>query len=169
LKKWDEYNIEWVKDTNSVVDVVNGFIETYNDPLSYRATFESVVSIKDKEATKRIEAISKNAQWFEDNSPLMQEHKKKNVKGVSAKVITAVVESGDCSPSTPIGINLPNSNWIRKEHGSKSVNIGNIVYSYNKFSETSGVLQEFAYSKEEIERDKNSVHLLMIFIQICMK
>lgn len=154
LKKWDEYNIEWVKDTNSVVDVVNGFIETYNDPLSYRATFESVVSIKDKEATKRIEAISKNAQWFEDNSPLMQEHKKKNVKGVSAKVITAVVESGDCSPSTPIGINLPNSNWIRKEHGSKSVNIGNIVYSYNKFSETSGVLQEFAYSKEEIERDK---------------
>lgn len=154
LKKWDEYNIEWVKDTNSVVDVVNGFIETYNDPLSYRATFESVVSIKDKEATKRIEAISINAQWFEDNSPLMQEHKKKNVKGVSAKVITAVVESGDCSPSTPIGINLPNSNWIRKEHGSKSVNIGNIVYSYNKFSETSGVLQEFAYSKEEIERDK---------------
>ncbi|MBI5809484.1 MAG: dihydrofolate reductase [Ignavibacteriales bacterium] len=154
LKKWDEYNIEWVKDTNSVVDVVNGFIETYNDPLSYRATFESVVSIKDKEATKRIEAISKNAQWFEDNSPLMQEHKKKNVKGVSAKVITAVIESGDCSPSTPIGINLPNSNWIRKEHGSKSVNIGNIVYSYNKFSETSGVLQEFAYSKEEIERDK---------------
>lgn len=154
LKKWDEYNIEWVKDTNSVVDVVNGFIETYNDPLSYRATFESVVSIKDKEATKRIEAISKNAQWFEDNSPLMQEHKKKNVKGVSAKVITAVVESGDCSPSTPIGINLPNSNWIRKEHGSKSVNIGNIIYSYNKFSETSGVLQEFAYSKEEIERDK---------------
>lgn len=154
LKKWDEYNIEWVKDTTSVVDVVNGFIETYNDPLSYRATFESVVSIKDIEATKRIEAISKNAQWFEDNSPLMQEHKKKNVKGVSAKVITAVVESGDCSPSTPIGINLPNSNWIRKEYGSKSVNIGNIVYSYNKFSETSGVLQEFAYSNEEIERDK---------------
>ncbi|MCX7874942.1 MAG: dihydrofolate reductase [Melioribacteraceae bacterium] len=154
LKKWDEYNIEWVKDTSSVVDVINGFIETYNDPLSYRATFESVVSIKDKEATKRIEAISNNAQWFEDNSPLMQEHKKKNVKGVSAKVITAVVESGDCSPSTPIGINLPNSNWIRKEHGSKSVNIGNIVYSYNKFAETSGVLQEFAYSDEEIERDK---------------
>ncbi|MEW6005794.1 MAG: dihydrofolate reductase [Stygiobacter sp.] len=154
LKKWDEYNIEWVKDTTSVVDVVNGFIETYNDPLSYRATFESVVSIKDKEATKRIEAISNIAQWFEDNSPLMPQHKKKNVKGVSAKVITSVVESGDCSPSTPIGINLPNSNWIRKEHGSKSVNIGNIVYSYNKFAETSGVLQEFAYSNEEIERDK---------------
>ncbi len=154
LKLWDEYNIEWVKDTTSVVDVVNGFIETYNDPLSYRATFESVVSIKDKEATKRIEAISNNAQWFEDNSPLMPQHKKKNVKGVSAKVITSVVESGDCSPSTPIGINLPNSNWIRKEHGSKSVNIGNIVYSYNKFAETSGVLQEFAYSDEEIERDK---------------
>lgn len=154
LKKWDEYNIEWVKDTTSVVDVVNGFVETYSDPLSYRATFESVVSIKDMEATKRIKAISNNAQWFEDNSPLMPEHKKKNVKGVSAKVITAVVESGDCSPSTPIGINLPNSNWIRKEHGSKSVNIGNIVHSYNKFAETSGVLEEFAYSSEEVERDK---------------
>lgn len=154
LKLWDDYNIEWVKDTSSVVDVVNGFIETYNDPLSFRATFESVVSIKDMQATKRIEAISNNAQWFEDNSPLMPEHKKKSVKGVSAKVITSVVESGDCSPSTPIGINLPNSNWIRKEHGSKSVNIGNIVHSYNKFAETSGVLEEFAYSKEEIERDK---------------
>lgn len=154
LKKWDEYNIEWVKDTSSVVDITNGFIETYNDPLSYRATYESIVSIKDNEATKRIEAISNNAQWFEDNSPIMPEHKKKNVKGVSAKVITAVVEAGDAAPSTPIGINLPNANWIRKEHGSKSVNIGNIVHSYNKFGATSGVLEEFSYSKEEIERDK---------------
>lgn len=154
LKKWDEYNIEWVKDTSSVIDFVNGFVETYNDPLSYRATYESIVSIKDNEATKRIEAISKNAQWFEDNAPLMPEHKKKNVKGVSAKVITAIVEAGDAAPSTPIGINLPNANWIRKEHGSKSVNIGNIVHSYNKYGATSGVLEEFAYSKEEIERDK---------------
>jgi len=154
LKKWDEYNIAWVKDTTSVVDFVNGFIETYNDPLGYRANYESIVSIKDNEATKRIKAISNNAQWFEDNSPIMPEHKKKNVKGISAKVITVVVESGDASPSTPIGINLPNANWIRKEHGSKSVNLGNIVHSYNMFATTSGVLQEFAYSAEEIERAK---------------
>ncbi|MCX6174879.1 MAG: dihydrofolate reductase [Ignavibacteriales bacterium] len=154
LKKWDEYNIAWVKDTTSVVDFVNGFIETYNDPLGYRANYESIVSIKDNEATKRIKAISDNAQWFEDNSPIMSEHKKKNVKGISAKVITVVVESGDASPSTPIGINLPNANWIRKEHGSKSVNLGNIVHSYNMFANTSGVLEEFAYSQEEIERAK---------------
>lgn len=154
LKKWDEYNIEWVKDTSSVIDVVNGFIETYNDPLGYRANYESYVSIQDMEATKRIKAISDNAQWFEDNAPIMSEHKKKNVKGISAKVITVVVESGDASPSTPIGVNLPNSNWIRKEHGSKSVNMGNIVHSYNVFSTTSGVLEEFAFSKEEIERSK---------------
>ncbi|MDP3444621.1 MAG: hypothetical protein Q8T08_17315 [Ignavibacteria bacterium] len=154
LKKWDEYNIEWVKDTSSVIDVVNGFIEVYNDPLGFKGTFEAIVSIKDNEATKRIEAISKNAQWLEDNSPLFPQHKKKNVRGVSAKVITVVVESGDASPSTPIGINLPNSNWVRKEHGSKSVNLGNIVYSYNKAAETSGVLEEFAYSQDEIELAK---------------
>ena len=154
LKIWDEYNIAWVKDTTSVVDLVNGFIETYNDPLGYRANYESIVSIKDNEATKRIKAISTNAQWFEDNSPIMPEHKKKNVKGISAKVITVVVEAGDASPSTPIGINLPNANWIRKEHGSKSVNLGNIVHSYNMFATTSGVLQEFASSNEEIERAK---------------
>ncbi len=154
LKKWDEYSIEWVKDTNSIIDVVNGFIETYNDPLGYKANFESIVSIKDMEASKRIEAISNNAQWFEDNSSIAPEFKKKNVQGVSAKVITAVVESGDAAPSTPIGINLPNANWIRAEHGSKSVNIGNIVYSYNKAAETSGMLEEFAFSKEEIERQK---------------
>ncbi|TSA26523.1 MAG: dihydrofolate reductase [Ignavibacteriales bacterium] len=154
LKKWDEYNTAWVKDTTSVVDFVNGFIETYNDPLGYRANYESIVSIKDNEATKRIKAISDNAQWFEDNSPILAEHKKKKVKGISAKVITVVVESGDASPSTPIGINLPNANWIRKEHGSKSVNLGNIVHSYNMFANTSGVLEEFAYSQEEIERAK---------------
>lgn len=154
LKKWDEYNVEWVKDTSSVIDVVNGFIETYNDPLGYRANYESVVSFKDLKATERIKAISDNAQWFEDNSTIMPEHKKKNVTGISAKVITVVVESGDASPSTPIGINLPNADWIRKEHGSKSVNLGNIVYSYNKAAETSGLLEEFAYSQEQIERAK---------------
>lgn len=154
LKKWDEYNIEWVKDSNSFIDIVNGFIETYNDPLGYRANYESVLSFKDLDATKRIKAISDNAQWFEDNSSIMPEHKKKNVTGISAKVITVVVESGDASPSTPIGINLPNADWIRKEYGSKSVNLGNIVYSYNKAAETSGLLEEFAYSKEEIDRAK---------------
>jgi len=154
LKKWDEYNIEWIKDTESVIDVINGFIETYNDPLGYRANFESVVSFKDMNATKRIKAISDNAQWFEDNSPIMPEHKKKNVTGITAKVITVVVESGDASPSTPIGINLPNAEWIRVEHGSKSVNLGNIVYSYNKAAETSGLLEEFTYSQEEIARTK---------------
>lgn len=154
LKKWDEYNIEWVKDTSSVIDFVSGFVETYNDPLGYKGTYESIVSIKDPEATKRIKAISDNAQWFEDNSPLMPEHKKKSVKGITAKVIDVIVEAGDSSPSTPIGINLPNANWIRKEYGSKSVNLGNIVYSYNKAAETSGVLEEFAYSQEEINLAK---------------
>ncbi len=154
LKKFDEYNILWVQDTASIVDVTNGFIEVYGDPLGYRGAFESVVSIKDMEATQRIAAISNQAQWFEDNSTIAPEHKKKNVTGISAKVITVVVESGDASPSTPIGINLPNANWIRKEHGSKSVNLGNIVYAYNKAAEGSGMLTEFAYSPEEIERAK---------------
>jgi dipeptidyl-peptidase-3 len=154
LKKFDEYNILWVKDTASVIDVTNGFIEVYGDPLGYRGAFEAIVSIKDMEASKRIDAISSEAQWFEDNSTIATEHKKKNVTGISAKVITVVVESGDASPSTPIGINLPNANWIRKEHGSKSVNLGNIVYGYGKAAEGSGSLAEFAYSPEEIERSK---------------
>ncbi len=154
LKVFDEYNIAWVQDTNSLIDVVNGFIEVYGDPLGYRGSFESVVSVKDMEATKRIATISNNAQWFEDNSPIMDAHKKKNVKGVSAKVITVVVESGDASPSTPIGINLPNSNWIRAEYGSKSVSLGNIIHSYNKVSEGSGMLEEFWYSQKDIELAK---------------
>ncbi|MEE9429794.1 MAG: dihydrofolate reductase [Melioribacteraceae bacterium] len=152
LKKFDEYNIAWVKDTESLVDVVNGFIEVYGDPLGYRGAYESVVSFKDFEATKRIKAISDNAQWFEDNSPLMESHKKKSVKGISAKVITVVVEAGDASPSTPIGINLPNSNWIRAKHGSKSVNLGNIVFAYSQAK--GGALKEFAYSEKEIELSK---------------
>ncbi len=152
LKDFDEYSIEWVKDTESRVDFVNGFIEVYGDPLGNKGSYESVVSIKDLDATKRIKTISDNAQWFEDNSPLMPEHKKKNVKGISAKVITAVVEAGDAAPSTPIGINLPNSNWIREQHGSKSVNIGNIVKSYNESSKGSGLREEFYYSKELVER-----------------
>lgn len=150
LKKFDEYNILWVQDTSSVVDATIGFIENYEDPLGYRATYESVVSIKDFEATKRIKAIGDQAQWFEDNSPIAPEHKKKNVVGISAKVITVVVEAGDAAPTTPIGINLPNANWIRQKHGSKSVSLGNIVHAYAEVAKGNGVLQEFAYSDEEI-------------------
>lgn len=152
LKTWDDYNIAWVKDTKSAIDVVNGFIEVYGDPLGFRATYESVVSFRDEEATKRIKAIGDQAQWFEDHSPIMDQHKKKNVVGITAKVITTVVESGDAAPSTPIGINLPNATWIRKEYGSKSVNLGNIVEAYDRASASSGMLDEFAYSPEEIAR-----------------
>lgn len=154
LRTFDEYSILWVQDTSSVIDVVNGFIEVYGDPLGYRGAYEAVVSIKDMEATKRIKAIGDMAQWFEDNSPIMEEHKKENVQGISAKVITVVVEAGDASPSTPIGINLPNPNWIRSQYGSKSVSLGNIIHSYNEVGKGSGSLKEFAYSDEEIELGK---------------
>jgi len=152
LEVFDEYSIEWVKDTASQVDVINGFIEVYGDAMGFRGAYESVVSFKDKAATKRIAAISKQAQWFEDNSPIMDEHKKTSVKGISAKVITVVAEAGDASPSTPIGINLPNANWIRSNYGSKSVNIGNIVHAYEQASKSSGSLEEFSYSEEIIAR-----------------
>ena len=152
LRTFDEYNIAWVQDTESVVDVINGFIEVYGDAMGYRGAFESVVSFKDIEATKRIAAISSNAQWFEDHSPLFPAHKKEDVAGISAKVITVVMEAGDASPATPIGINLPNANWIRSEHGSKSVNLGNIVNAYNEIKKGDGSLEEFAYSQEEIDR-----------------
>ncbi|OWP62032.1 dihydrofolate reductase [Hymenobacter amundsenii] len=151
LKKWDDYNIAWVHDTKSRTDVVNGFIEVYGDPLGYRASYESVVSFKDLEATKRIKAIGDEAQWFEDNSPIKPEHRKKNVVGITAKVITVVVESGDAAPSTPIGINLPNATWIRKEHGSKSVNLGNIVDAYGA-ADAGGMLDEFAFDAAERQR-----------------
>jgi len=153
LKTWDDYNILWVQDTTSRVDVLNGFVEVYNDPLGYKGSYEAIVSIKDLKATNRINAISRQAQWFEDNSTLPDEYKKKNVVGVSAKVITVVVESGDASPSTPIGINLPNSNWIRKIRGSKSVNLGNIVHSYNKAG-SEELFNEFYFTEEEIKRAK---------------
>ena len=155
LKKWDEYNIAWVNDTESRLDVVNGFIEVYGDAIGKRASYESVVSMKDMEATKRIATIATNAQWFEDNSPIMAEHKKKEVKGITAKVITVIQEAGDGSPSTPIGINLPNANWIRQKHGSKSVSLGNVVHSYNVVGAKSPMMKEFAFSEEEIERNKN--------------
>ena len=151
LKKWDEYNILWIQDTESTVDTVSGFIEVYNDPLGYKGSFESIVSIKDIDATRRIKTISDNAQWFEDHSPVDEKFKKKNVIGISAKAITVVVESGDASPSTPIGINLPNSRWIRQKHGSKSVNLSNIVYAYDKAA-SQEALREFSYSQEEVDR-----------------
>jgi len=143
LKDFDDYSIAWVEDTESTVDFINGFIEVYLDAIGIKGSFESVVSIKDYETSKRIATISDNAQWFEDNSPLIESHKKKNVKGINAKVINAVVESGDAAPSTPIGINLPNADWIRKNHGSKSVNLGNIVGAYNTIKSKGGFLEEF--------------------------
>ena len=154
LKTFDDYCIAWVADTAAAIDVVNGFIEVYNDPLGQKGSFESVVSIKDPEASKRIAAIGAQAQWFENHSPIADSFKKKSIKGISAKVINVVMESGDASPSTPIGINLPNSNWIRATEGSKSVNLGNIVNAYNESSKSSGLLEEFAYSQEEIDRAK---------------
>jgi len=142
---FDAYNIAWVKDTASTVDVVNGFIEVYQDPLGKKGSFESVVSVKDQEASRRIAKIGSQAQWFEDHSPILPQHKKPNVKGISAKVILAVVESGDAAPSTPIGINLPNNEWIREIHGSKSVNLGNIVEAYEGAA-GHAVVNEFYYS-----------------------
>lgn len=154
LESFDEYNILWVQDTESEVDAINGFIETYGDALGYRGAYESVVSIRDAEATRRIAAIAEQAQWFENQSPIMDEHKREDVTGISAKVITVVVESGDASPSSPVGINLPNANWIRANYGSKSVTLGNLMESYYESSKESGYLEEFAYSEEEIELGK---------------
>lgn len=159
LKKFDEYAIEWVKDTASTVDFINGYIEVYNDPLGIKGSYESVVSIKDFEASKRIKAIGNQAQWFEDNSPIMAEHKKKDVKGISAKVINVVMEAGDAAPSTPIGINLPNAEWIREIHGSKSVNLGNIVDAYNEAGKTSGMMEEFYSDDKIIQRLKKYASL----------
>ena len=154
LQTWDDYNVAWVQDNESIVDYINGFIENYGDPLGMKSTWESVVNFKDVEATKRTEIISENAQWFEDNSPIDPRFKKKEVKGVSAKVINAVMLGGDCYPTPPIGINLPNADWIRKEYGSKSVTIANISSAYEKAALESpkGALQEFAENQEEINR-----------------
>jgi len=144
LATFDDYSIAWVNDINSRIDVVNGFIEVYLDAIGKKGSFESVLSLKDLEATKRIKAIADQAQWFEDHSPLMEEHKKKSVKGITAKAITVIVQSGDAAPASSIGINLPNAEWIRKDHGSKSVSLSNIIYSYNVAGAKSGLLDEFA-------------------------
>lgn len=149
LKVFDAYSIAWLKDTGSLVDFVNGFIESYGDPLGMKASWESIVNFKDMEATHRTETISSNAQWFEDHSPVDARFKKEEVKGVSAKVITAAILAGDLYPSTAIGINLPNSNWIRSVHGSKSVTIGNLTDAYNKAARGNGFREEFVYSDTE--------------------
>ncbi len=149
LKTFDEHCILWLKDLNSRIDFVNGFTESYGDPLGMKASWESLVNFKDLEATRRAELISSNAQWFEDHSPVDAAYKKEEVKGVSAKVITAAILAGDLYPATAIGINLPNSNWIRSRHGSKSVTISNITDAYNKAAHGNGFVDEFAYSDME--------------------
>jgi dipeptidyl-peptidase-3 len=159
LQDWDDYNIAWLRDTESQVDVINGFIEVYHDPLGMRGTFESVVSFRDPEATRRIGAIAGAAQWFEDRMPYFGPHKKQSVTGISGKVITVVIEAGDAAPSTPIGINLPNSDWIRREHGSKSVTLANVVAAYNAVR--GGVDREFSYGPAEIERNERYGELAM--------
>ena len=151
LKTFDEYSILWAQDTVSQVDFINGFIESYGDPLGMKGAWESLVNFKDVAASHRTEIISENAQWFEDNSPVDSKFKKETVKGVSAKVITAAILAGDCYPATPIGINLPNANWIRAAHGSKSVTIENITSAYDEAAKGNGFNQEFAFSEVEIE------------------
>ena len=155
LKDFDDYSVLWVKDTDSNVDFVNGFIESYGDPLGRKASWESVVNFRDVEACKRTEIMAANAQWFEDNAPINPAYRKKEVKGVSAKVITVAMLGGDCYPATAIGINLPNADWIRKEHGSKSVTIDNITYAYDKAAQGNGFAEEFILREEDRERAKN--------------
>ncbi|MBR6830634.1 MAG: dihydrofolate reductase [Tidjanibacter sp.] len=152
LKEFDEFNIMWVQDTDCFVDFVNGFTETYGDPLGRKAAWEGIVNFRNDEATKRTQIISENAQWFEDNSPINPAYRKKEVKGVSAKVITAAMLAGDAYPATPIGINLPNANWIRRDYGSKSVTIENITYAYSESSHGNGFDEEFVLRAEDRER-----------------
>ena len=154
LRDFDAFNVAWVKDTTSNVDFVNGFTEVYGDPLGYKASWESVVNFLDKEACRRTQIISENAQWFEDHSPINPAYRKKEVKGVSAKVITVAMLGGDTYPTTPIGINLPNADWIRKEHGSKSVTIDNITYAYKKAAQGGGFAEEFVLREEDRARMK---------------
>ncbi len=153
LHTWDEYAVAWVNATEGNIDWINGFIEVYNDPKGYKGSYETIVQIKDFDMSKKMSVLSEQAQWFEDNSPLMPEHKKKEVKGVSYKTVVVAGESGDASPSTPIGVNLPNNNWIRQAHGSKSVSLGNIINAYNNAG-GSGRLQEFAHDAQEIELEE---------------
>lgn len=151
LKTWDEYNILWSGATEGDIDYINGFIEVYGDALGKRANYESIVQIKDFDASQKMAVVAENAQWFEDQSPILKEHKKEKVVGVTYKVVEAVSESGDAAPSTPIGVNLPNNNWVRQKHGSKSVSLGNIIQAYDKAGGPS-LTKEFAHDQEEIDR-----------------
>lgn len=153
LKTWDAYNIAWVNDTAGDIDYINSFIEVYDDPLGYKATYETVVQIKDFDASRKMAVLSENIKFFEDNSPIMDEHKKPDVKGVSYKMVSVAGEAGATTPSTPIGVNLPNANWIRTEHGSKSVSLANIENAY-EHARGEGFLEEFVFSSEELERAK---------------
>jgi dipeptidyl-peptidase-3 len=153
LQTWDDYNVAWTGATEGNIDYINGFIEVYNDPLGYRGSYETIVQIKDFDMSEKMSVISANAQWFEDNSPLMPEHKKKNVVGVTYKVVNVAGEAGDASPSTPIGVNLPNANWIRAAVGSKSVSLGNIIDSYNNAGSTDR-LKEFVNDSTELELEE---------------
>ena len=153
LQTWDDYNVAWTAATEGNIDYINSFIEVYNDPLGYRGSYETIVQIKDFDMSKKMAVLSENAQWFEDNSPLMDEHKKDSVVGVTYKVVTVAGEAGDASPSTPIGVNLPNANWIRAAVGSKSVSLGNIIGAYNNAG-SSGRLKEFVHDDEEYELEK---------------
>ena len=153
LQTWDDYNVAWTAATDGNIDYINSFIEVYNDPLGYRGSYENIVQINDFDMSKKMAVLSENVQWFEDNSPLMDSHKKKNVVGVTYKVVNAAGESGDSSPSTPIGVNLPNANWIRASVGSKSVSLGNIIHAYNNAG-SSGRLKEFVHDQEEHDMEK---------------
>lgn len=153
LQTWDDYNVAWTAATEGNIDYINSFIEVYEDPLGYKGTYESIVQIKDFDMSEKMAVLSENAQWFEDNSTLMDEHKKKNVVGVTYKVVNVAGEAGDASPSTPIGVNLPNANWIRAAVGSKSVSLGNIIEAYNNAG-SSGRLKEFVHDDEELELEK---------------
>ena len=153
LQIWDDYNVAWTAATDGNIDYINSFIEVYNDPLGYRGSYESIIQIKDFDMSEKMAVLSENAQWFEDNSPLMEAHKKETVVGVTYKVVNVAGEAGDSSPSTPIGVNLPNANWIRASVGSKSVSLGNIIHAYNNAG-SSGRLKEFVNSTEEYENEK---------------
>ncbi|MDT0559109.1 dihydrofolate reductase [Ichthyenterobacterium sp. W332] len=153
LQTWDDYNVAWTAATDGNVDYINSFIEVYNDPVGYRGSYETIVQINDFDMSQKMAVLSENAQWFEDNSPLMEAHKKDSVVGVTYKVVTVAGEAGDASPSTPIGVNLPNANWIRKEVGSKSVSLGNITNAYNN-SGSSGRLKEFVHDSDEYDLEK---------------
>jgi dipeptidyl-peptidase-3 len=152
LNTWDKYNVAWCEATDGDIDYINSFIEVYNDPLGYKGSYESIVQINDFDASARMAVVAENAQWFEDNSTILDEHKKKEVKGVTYKVVEVAGESGDASPSSSIGVNLPNSPWIRKAHGSKSVSLGSIIHAYSKAG-GHGMLEEFCYTEKEMEME----------------